>query len=636
MESSHIKPRQNRPSPITIPPHAPASQFLPPDSATLRVWAKDKLSIIPAMYSRYDGGMKAIKEFIHQDFPPRYHSAAMQAFYKEFYAVGASSAGTGAELWAHWRDRHRKQVSDFHTPATYSTAEIRDATTDPQHQELSIVQDRRVALDLPTGTSRSPGATKERQLRTSALISEAEIKLLQNRDSNYWGDLATPVWPQSAGKAKVVFIRPKSTRPDVSDQNQYADPDYMIGALSKQETQGIHRRNSLPALRTSLIDDPNAVGGITENSNLGILQTSSEVPQSAIKLQKPWVTAHDTDIPRVIPSVAPLNPKRQYGGNLFSPSTSSFGLPDKSSPRIRAPANSINTFGSGTGIHLNPSGEGKSKNLHSWSERSFQNTPVTGSTFGDTTKHPKRTNLKRADAPETKNTYSPPCKNKSSMTKTDDNIYETNWRSHGLPVHEVYQGHGMMGLHSPVESFMASLNSDSNTTEEVKFVQIRKPRAPGKFLEQLSPIPIPTRESSPSSIYSTPESNYASGFNFSHNDERINTNEQALETFHQSQSNNIDIQMPSRSHRQDMAYQFPGNNLRSLKGVLPKTPNASSTEKSPWQDKPLHPRRHHNRSAGSQTVSNNAPATRNNSAGAIQPIENLDRAPTHIGVEKKL
>lgn len=616
MEPSHTQPCSGFPSRINTIPR----QNLLPDSVILRSWVKSKLDTIPYTYSKYEEGMQAIKNQIQQDFFPEHHSHVMQAFYQEFYAsIGVISGETGEGLWARWRANPRMGVEHCRRISSlYSIADIEDAIG-----LQPVSQDRKAALDILAGISQSVDAARERQIRTSILISEAEAKLLQNRNSNYWGDLAIPVLPQTVGKAKVVYIPPKSTRNTVSIENQQLgiDPTILARSLSRHEPNRSLRRNSLP----SLIDGSSArsiAGGSSVHSN-------APLPIANVKDSTSLHAAAGDASITIQKSVVPLDAKNTHGGNFFLPYSESapiaftsgatfespYNRPEKYSREGATYSNATSTFGRSTKIRPDFSLRGTPEGTNS-----PPYTLVTRGTSGGTTERRGVTGIKQLDTLHPGGVRVSPSENIGIAVRSDDNTLGIHLE--GVPLHEVHQGHGTLGIRSPVVSMMASPTTVSLATGEGDTLyQAKIRRAVKKSMECLTPTPPSSREHSPFPFYEFPESAYSGSSRDSSNGSGARS---TRESYGRSLSNrDLDLQ-------NGIIRAGAGSSYAS------KTPENSHTQESLWHGEGSTSLTQYHPTPYDQFVSNSTPVTRGNSTETSHIEDELNVTDSYTGVTPKL
>lgn len=612
MEPSHTQPRSGFPSRIGTLPR----QNLLPDSVILRSWVKSKLDTIPYTYSKYEEGMQAIKNQIQQDFFPEHHSHVMQAFYQEFYAsIGVISGETGEGLWARWRANPRMEVEHCRRISSlYGIADIED----PQ----LVSQDRKAALDILAGISQSVDTARERQIRTSVLISEAEAKLLHNRNSNYWGDLAIPVLPQTADKAKIVYIPPKSARNTLSIENQQLgiDPTILVRSLSRHKPNRSLRRNSLP----SPIDGSNA------KSIAGGLSVHSNAPPSVANVKDSaslHAAAGDASV-TIQKSVVPLDAKNTHGGNFFLPYSESapiaftagatfespYNRPEKSSRAGVTYSNTTSTFGRSTKIRPDFSLRGTSEDTNP-----LPYTLVARGTSGGTTERQEVTGIKLLDTLHPGGVRVSPSENIGLAVRRDDNVLGIHLE--GVPLHEVHQGHGTLGIRSPVVSMMASPTAVSFATgERDTLYQVKTPQTIKKSMERLAPTPPSTREHSPFPFYEFPESAYSGSSRDSSNDSGARS---TRESYGRSLSiRDLDLQNGIVRVRAEGSY--PSKTLENSHTQESLRHGEDSTSLNQYQP-----------TSYEQVVSNSTPVTRNNSTETSH-IEELDVTNSYTGVTPKL
>lgn len=557
----------------------------------VRSWVKDKLNTIPFTYSKYDEGMQAIKDQIKQDFVPEYHSRVMQAFYQEFYAIGVVSGETGERLWARWGASHRAQVEHCRrTSSIYTTEDIEDSTDQP-----SAPQNRRVAFG---GTSQSVDIARKRQIRTSVLVSEAEAKLLQNRDSNYWGDLAIPLLPQAAGKAKIVYIPPKSARNTVSIENQQPniDPAILARTLSRHQPNRSSRRNSLPT-RTSLIDG-SGMRAITKK-----MPTYSDAPLSLVGV---GVTTdlHTTVGSKRAPLPQSVDIREPYGDGFLP--YSDFSVPTSEDPHSRSErsfqdgathTSIVDTLGQGTEVRLKFTPEG----TPSHSERSSPYTPITGGAVGGIAKRREAAALRSPNFPYPGGIHLSPSEN-IRLARTDNSF---GIHLKGIPLHEVHQGYGTLGIRSPVVSMMASPTNVSSVAGEGGLYPSGNPRMTKRPMEHLVPTTPSSQEHSPLPFYEFPESSHSGSSGHSNND----TGARGYPSHRPTTRGNYGWS-PSNCNGRDSYLQNGIMSARAEGSYISKTPEV---QVPPWHGNlPAPPDQY--QLPYDQIASNSAPVTRNNSA----------------------
>lgn len=616
MEYPLSQPRSNH------PPHTSTllRQKSLLDPVVARSWVKNKLNTIPFTYSKYDEGMQAIKDQIKQDFVPKYHSRVMQAFYQEFYAIGVVSGETGERLWARWGASHRAQVEHCRrTSSIYTTEDIEDTT-----DQASASQNRRVAFGE---TSQSVDIARKRQIRTSLLVSEAEAKLLQNRDSNYWGDLAIPLLPQAAGKAKIVYIPPKSARNTVSIENQQPsiDPTILVRTLSRHQPNGGSRRNSLPT-STSLID-----GSDTEAITKKIpIYSNALLSLAGVRVTTdPHAVVGNKNIP--LPQFVDI--REPYGDDFFLP-YSDFSLiapisvPTSEDPHSRSEkkfqdgithTSVDDTLGRGTEAPPKFTPDGTS----SHSERSSPYTPITGG--GGITKRREATALKLLNFPYLGGIHLSPSRNIGPAMSTDNSL---GIHLEGIPLHEVSQGHGTLGTRSPVVSMMASPTNVSFVTGgEGGLYPIGNPQMTKRPIENLVPTTPSSREHSPLSFYEFPESSHSGSSGDSNDDPGASGGSP-----HQPTARENYGWPPSNRDRRDL-YLQNGMSAGAEGSYISKTPGV---QVSPWHGNPPPPPNQYQISPYDQIASNSAPVTRNNSTEISRVEQELNATISYPGVTPKL
>lgn len=579
-----------------------------PDSVILRSWVKNKLDTIPSTYNKYDEGMQAIKNQIQQDFFPEHHSYVMQAFYQEFYAIGVVSGETGEGIWARWRANHRTGVENCRPISSlYSTTDIEDAIDPP-----SAFQNRRATLGVLAGISQGMDAVMERQIRTSVLISEAEAKLLQNRNSNYWGDLAIPVLPQIAGKAKIVYIPPKSARntANIGNQQLSIDPTILARSLSL-------RRNSLPA-PTSLIDGSSA-RSIAKKTSI-----HSDTPLSVANVRDSaslYVAAGDANV-TLQQSVVPLG---TYDGNFLlhssdsaltsaAASESQCSRSESSSREGVACTSTTGTFGRSTKIRPSFSPHRTPEDSHP-----HPHAPTTRGTAGGIKKRRGVAGPKLLDTLYPGDIRISPSEEIGHAVRSDDDVLEIHLD--GVPLHEVHQGHGALGTRSPVVSMMASPTSLSFVVGEGDILyQAKIPRPIKKPAENLAPTAPSSQEHSPFHFYELPESNYSGSPEGSNNGLGA-----------RSTRENYGLSLSS----QDLDFQ---NEIicERAKNSTSKTLENSHTQEPLWPEKTPTYLNQYQPTSYDQSPRNSAPVTRNNNTEASHIERELDTANSYPGVTPKL
>lgn len=587
---------------------SPPRQNPLPDSVILRSWVKNKLDTVPSTYKKYDEGMQAIKNQIQQDFFPEHHSYVMQAFYQEFYAaIGVVSGETGEGIWARWRANHRVGVQNRRISSLYSTADIEDGIDPP-----SAFQNRRATSGILAGISQGMDAARERQIRNSVLISEAEAKLLQNRNSNYWGDLAIPVLPQTAGKAKIVYIPPKSARNTVNIENQQLsiDPTILARSLSL-------RRNSLPA-PTSLIGGPNAraiAKKILIHSD-DLLSVANLSGSASL-----YAAAEDANI-TLQKSVVPLG---TYDGNFLLHSSGSAPIALTSAATSESPCSrsesssregvtytsATGTFGRSTKIRPDFSPHGTPEDFHS-----PPHTPPTRGTPGSITKRRGVAGLKLLDALYPGDVRVSPGEEIGHAVRSDGDVLEIHLE--GVPLHEVHQGHGALGTRSPVVSMMASPTSLSFVIGEGDILyQAKIPRPIKKPVESLGSTP-PSSQDSPFHFYELPESAYSGSSGGSNNGLGARS---TREHYGLSLGNrDLDFQDEIICERAESSY-------------TPKTLENSYTQEPLWHEKNSTYLNQYQPTPCDQSPRNSTPVTRTETSH----IEGeLDTTNSHLGVTPKL
>lgn len=583
-----------------------------PDSVILRSWVKNKLDTIPSRYNKYDEGMQAIKNQIRQDFFPEHHSYVMQAFYQEFYAaIGIVSGETGEGIWARWRENHRMGVENCRRISRlYSTADIEDAIDPP-----SASQNKRATSGILAGISQGMDAARERQIRTSALISEAEAKLLQNRNSNYWGDLAIPVLPRTAGKAKIVYIPPKSARNTVSIENQQLsiDPTILARSLSI-------RRNSLPA-PTSLIDGSSARSIAKKISiHSDALLSVGDVRDSA----NLHVTAGDSNV-TLQQSVVPLS---TYDGNFLLHSSGSAPITLTSAAASESPCSrsesssregvtytsATGTFGRSTKIRPDFSPHGTPEDSHSRPD-----TPTTRGTPRSIIKRRGVAGLKLLDPPYPGGVRVSPSEEIGHAVRGDDDVLEIHLE--GVPLHEVHQGHGTLGTRSPVASMMASPTSLSFAIGEGDILyQAKIPRPIKKPVESLASTP-PSQEHSPLHFYELPESAYSGSSGGSNNGSGVRSTRE-----HYGLSlGSRDLDFQNKIICESAESSYTSKILENSDTQEPFRPEKNSTYLNQYQPAPY-----------DQSPSNGTPVTYNNSTETSHIEGELDTTNSYLGVTPKL
>lgn len=626
MESPHSRPHSNR----LRPPHLSTlpRQGQIPDSVMLRSWVKHKLDTIPSTYSKYVEGMQAIRDQIEQDFFPEYHSHVMQAFYQEFYAIGVVSGETGEMLWARWGANHRMQVGNCcRTSSIYTTADIEDDI-----DQASTSRSGGAALGTLAGTSERVDTALSRQLRTSVLVSEAEAKLLQNRDSNYWGDLAIPVLSQASGKAKIVYIPPKSARNTVSIENQQLsiDPPIQIRALSQHQPNGSFRRNSMPAC-ISLIDGPGAKEIVKK------ISTHSDAPLSVVdvKVTTSVRTAAGSNI--FLPqSVAPLGVRELYDDSFCLPYSNSTFIAPTSGATSEGPRScydkpiqddvtytSADTLRS-TKIRPDFTPEG----TYSYSERSSSYTPVTGGASGGVTKCREAVGLKLLDSPYPGSVRLSPGK-KIGLTVRTDNALGVHLG--GVHLHEVHQGYGTLGIRSPVVSMTASPNTVSFIMREGGLHPVREPRKTKEPIEHLVPTPPSSQEHLPFLFYEFPENSHSGSSRSSNNDSKASRSAEIFDPPYQPADR--EYHSPSSHTGRDLGLQNGTMCARAEGSYISET---LETQEPPWHGKSPTSPNQYQFSLYNQIVSNSAPVTRNNSAENSRAEEEFDATISCPGVTPKL
>lgn len=626
--------------------HSPRQSPQPPDSAMVRSWVKDKLNTIPSTYSKYDEGMRAIKIQIQQDFFPEYQNLVMQAFYQEFYAIEVVSGETGERLWARWKANHRMQLERYrHTSSIYSTADIEDAV-DSRHPEALTSQNRKAILDVLAGHDQSAGATIERQKRTSVLISEAEAKLLNNRDSNYWGDLAIPVFSQTVGKAKIVYIPPKSARNTVSIEKLQLsiDQSVLAGTLNRHEPNGNLRRNSLPA-HTSLIDGSDAKAIVKKEPT----QFRSNAPLSVAGVKGTTyehVAAGSITVP-LQQSVAALSVKKPYGNDLFLPYPDSTPMSDATIESTRSRfermfqgdvthASSTDTFGRSTKIRHNFSSYGGPEGACNHSERSYPGTTPTGGDFRGTTKRQEADCLKTPNCPYSVGVHLSPSNNTGLAVRTGDSN-ALGIHLGGGCLHEVHQGHGTLGIRSPaVVSMMASPATVSFVTGGGGLYPVGNPQTTKRPTERLAPTPPSSREHSPFPFYELPEGSYSGGSGYSSSDSRAGGSAEAFYPFGLPSAREYHDHSPSDRTWRGLGPQNGTMYAGTESSHISKTPEATHTQEPLWHGKSLTSFGQYQPSPYDQLVSNSAPATRSNSSETSRIEEELNATTSYPGATPKL
>lgn len=605
----------------------------------LRSWVKNKLAVIPSTYSKYDEGMQAIKEQIQQDFFPQYHSLVMQAFYQEFYAIGVGSGETGEKLWARWRATHRDESEiNRRSSSVYSTADIEDAVADPQYPEPSSLQSRRAALTIPAGVGRSIDAAKERQIRTSVLISEAEAKLLQNRDSNYWGDLAIPAMPQTSGKAKIVYIPSKSARNTVNIEGPgpSADSNTSMKILSRSESNGSYRRNSLPT-RTS--DDDNVARDIIRNiSELETRSKARGAKSTASTQHSPAAILYSKDAAVHLPT-AQLSLKKSYDDKSLLKNISASASTTRSHNDLSA--DDTGTFGRNTKRRAGSNDPRGAESAYSRSEQSYPYTPTTGDIFSDATKHREGMGLRMIDSPLSVSPHLLPTEGSELASRNNGDGLGIRWRGHVLPVHKVYQGQGMLGTRTPVVSFMASPNVESPTTPTAMEEGKLYPPSQLWAIKQPQEYPIPTppisRQSSPLSFYNISESNYSSSSRGSNNYLRNDQDSEDFNDYHQLPARDYSGHpLSSRAGRDAIIENGRTMFLNTETPRFQAAPENLSPKDPRLQGKSAPSLIQYQRRLHNKLLSNSAPATRNNSAEILRAEETVGGTPTHPEAPPKL
>lgn len=613
----------------------------PPDPIILRSWVKSKLNVVPSTYSEYEEGMRAIKKQIQQDFFPQYHSLVMQAFYQEFYSIEVGSGEAGDKLWARWRENHRKELENSRRSSSiYSTADIEDVISDPQYSEPTSLQDRRAALVIPAGASQSIDATRERQMRTSVLISEAEIKLLKNRDSNYWGDLAIPVLPQVTGKAKIVYIPSKSARNTVNMENQQlSDPSIGVRPLSRQEPSRGVRRNSLPAL-TSQSDDASAVRDIA---------TSILIPEKYPKTKKVKGASGEHPSTTEVIQSAPLHPlttplsfqgpksDRSFPGGAVTPVDSARHLHGDYERSFSGdtPYNFTSAFGRSEKVHLDSTKNWGTENTYSHSEQSFPGSPNVETPEG-TAKRREGRGLKAINSPHLANNHPSPSNRTKLAIRTENSGLGISWGDYGVPLHEVNQGHGTLGTRSPVVSFVASPTTETPVIEEGGSYQFRQPQMAKMPLEYPVPILKSPRKDLPPQLHGLPENSYSSKFEDTDSHQIANENAEIFDTPHQLSSRES-VGCSSNDHvRRDVG--VPDSEVvfgKTEVSHLLTIPQALHARETLQDSKLLSPLNKYQYLQRDQFLSNSAPVTRNNSTETPR-TEEINEASGYPGVSQKL
>lgn len=605
MEYPLSQPRSNHPLHIgTL-----LRQNLLSDPVMVRSWVKNKLNTIPFTYSKYDEGMQAIKDQIKQDFVPEYHSHVMQAFYQEFYTIGVVSGETGERLWARWGASHRVQVEHCHrTSSIYTTEGIEDAT-----DQALASQNGGVAFGR---TSQNVDIARKRQIRTSVLVSEAEAKLLQNRDSNYWGDLAIPLLPQAAGKAKIVYIPPKSARNTVSIEAQQStiDPTIPARTLSRYQPNGGSRRNSLPT-RTSLID------GSGMRAVIKKIPTNSDAPLS---LAGAGVTTdlHTAVGDEKVPLPQSVDIREPYGDDFFFP-YSDFSVPTSEDPHSCSERSFQDGVTHTSVVDTEVRPEFTPEGTLSHSERS---SPYTSrGAFGGIIKHQEAAALKSLNFPYPGGIHLSPTENIGLAMRTDNS---PGIHLKGIPLHEVHQGHGTLGIRSPVVSMMASPTNVLSVTGGGGLYPIGDSRMTKRPMEHLVPTTPSSREHSPLPFYEFPGSSHSGSSGYSNNDPGARGYPSHRPTARKNHG-----WSPSNLNGRDLCLQ---NEIMSARAEGSYISKPLEVQVPPWHgNTPASPNQYQ-LSPCDQIASNSAPVTRNNSAETSRVEQEPDATISYPGVTPKL